>query len=161
MNSNHPIATGIAITAPGATDFDQKIRIEAVDRTIELDSELSTICHVLGLTYDLIVNDEKVAFYNIPDLSGLSLINICSAAMSDSNCVVSNQTHTNIISSVPVESDFGDMIIHHVDGIAGADSVTYRNPRDFNIIDIQLLDRNLQPTQLQKNIVLTFRLLIS
>lgn len=114
---------------------------------------------LLGITSDLVdlVGGVTMTSQNLPDLSGLSIIHVSSNKLGHSNSVLSDQTNGNILSSIPVDDQFGFPIVYRAQTIDGSDNHEFQVAQDLNVVDIELLDHNYKPARLQSEIHLVFK----
>ena len=115
---------------------------------------------VIGVTEDLVdmVGGATLKSQLLPDLSGLSIIYVSSEALAPANRILSNSEHSNIISSVGVDSAFGFPIYYQSQTIDDSDNHNYLTWNGINTIDIQLLDHNYKPCQLKSQVHLIFKI---
>ena len=114
---------------------------------------------LIGLTSDLVdaVGGVTLVSQLTPDLSGLSIIYVSSSALGHSHSILSNSVNSNIISAVGVNSPFGAPIYYVSDTRDESDNHKYESHQTITKIDIQLLNHNYKPCQLQSNCHLIFK----
>jgi hypothetical protein len=115
---------------------------------------------VIGVTENLVdmIGGVTLKSQLLPDLSGLSIIYVSSQALAPSNSILSNSEHSNIISSVGVDTAFGFPIYYQSETQNNADNHDYLTWNGINTIDIQLLDHNYKPCQLKSQVHLIFKI---
>lgn len=108
----------------------------------------STLAHTLGWEFDSAFNTVH-ELPNLPDLSGLQKVYIKSNKLSnDVSMVTSDKKQINIFTEVDVDVPFGGIVHRVLDDLNTSDEVTNRQPNNISSIDIELLDQNLDPVDL-------------
>ena len=114
---------------------------------------------LLGITEDLSIPIAgTVVATQIPDLVGLKVLHVSSKTLSHSNSISSSDATTHILSSIPITVNYGQLQSYSADHVA-SDKITYGSVNSLDAIDVEFLDHNLQPTELQSGTSLVLRVL--
>lgn len=109
---------------------------------------------LIGLTADLVdaVGGVTLISQHVPDLSGLSIIHVSSEELAPGNSILSDGTHSNILSSIPVEAQYGFPLVYTSQTNDQNDNVRYKITQDINQIRIKLIDHNYKPLNLKSTV---------
>jgi hypothetical protein len=130
--------------------------VGASDITLQFDSKMSKS---LGLTSDLIVQAGGTErSQSIPDLIGLQIAHLSSRTLSHSNSVTSDDSNSAILSSITVDKPFGALVAYSTDH-QSSDNIIYHTKNSLDSIDIEILDENMERTELMTDISLVFKVL--
>ncbi len=109
---------------------------------------------LIGLTEDLVdaIGAVTLTSQHVPDLSGLSIIHVSSEDLAPGNSILSDGTHSNILSSIPVEAQYGFPLVYTSQTNDQNDNVKYKNHQDLNHLRIKLIDHNYKPLNLKSTV---------
>jgi hypothetical protein len=119
--------------------------------TVLYGLEQSSLAPVIG--YE--ITTDNLTVHNIPglvDLGGLKKVYIKSNVLSDSVALSSSsKKHVNVFTEIDIDVAFGFIAHRVLNNLETSDEITFSNPKNISSIDIELLDQNLQPVDLNKH----------
>lgn len=114
---------------------------------------------LIGVTEDLVdsVGGAVMTSQHVPDLSGLSIIHVSSPELAGGNSIISDGSHGDIFSSIPVNAQYGFPIVYTSETSDQSDNIRYKTPTDINKITIRLTDHGYRPVRLYSPVHMIFK----
>jgi len=137
------------LTSKATLTFDTALIIRRGSGIGVDEADESSISHVIGAgdldTASLLVH----IMPDLPDLSGLKKVYICSHTLSSSTQMISSDDrHSNAFAEINITEPFGFYCHRHLDDLNTSSELTLSMPGNISTVDIQLLDQKLRPVDL-------------